>query len=239
MKKVFTILAIAGTLWSPVLAEEASGNLPPTKPVGIKLNQEVPLGGIIMWWGARSYVNQADMPNWQICNGDPVREGSPLLTIGIKNVPNLEGKFPRGAASNIVACPTVPEGAGQSTLKGLKTEETNLSVNQIPKHSHGVDAVVEQHTHDTQTDYIWGPGGGGGMRLIMNRCGQNGKWPLEAGKGGVGPMPMAGVPYSIVGKANLGVKEQSVGNDGGHSHPMPNMDIRPEYVNVYYLIRVK
>ncbi|MBK9205532.1 MAG: hypothetical protein IPL73_24535 [Candidatus Obscuribacter sp.] len=241
MKKLLAILAIAGTFWCPALAaEEVSGNLPETKPVGIKLNQEVPLGGIIMWWGARGYVNENDMPNWQICNGDPVRKGSPLLTIGILTVPNLEGKFARGAASNIAACPTVPDGAGQSTLKGLKTDEITLLQHQIPGHSHGVDEVVKQHTHDTQTDYIWGPGGGGGIRLIMERCGQNGKFPLHAGKGGVGPMPMGDVPYSIVGKANLGdAKELPGGGNGGHYHPLPNLDIRPEYVNVYYLIRVK
>jgi len=240
MKKLFAIFTISMLLTSAAKAAETSGNLPSNPPAGFLLNQEVPVGGIIMWWGARSYVNDTNMPNWQICNGEAVKPGSPLLALGITNVPNLEGKFAKGADSNITACPTVPQGAGRNTISGLLTKEVWLNTNQIPAHSHDVGNAIAKHSHDTQADYIFAPGGGGSRRLIMQKY-QDGRWPLAPGKGGVTPKPLAGITYSIVGPAKLGnVRETDARGGGqGHAHDVPDFDSRPEYANVFYLIRVK
>ncbi len=242
MKKILIAVALFGMSVSAVTAEEASGNLPATKPSNLRLNQEVPIGGIMMWWGARSYVNIHDMPNWQICNGDPVRPGSQLLSLGITNVPNLEDKFAKGAASTIVACPTVPQGAGKNVLSGLKTVGVPLSKEQLPSHFHDVSEAIQKHTHDTNTDYLWGPGGGGGLRMIMEPYADHtGRWPLHAGRGGKQPMPMGEVPYGLVGTTRLVGTDHISGSTGGGvplELPLPDLNIKPEYVNVFYLIRV-
>ncbi|NOT29181.1 MAG: hypothetical protein HOP15_01895 [Planctomycetes bacterium] len=111
---------------------------------------EVPIGGIILWWG-----RAADIPaGFEACDGTVVTTKNAVLR-GAK--PNLESKFPRGAANYRNFVPQAFAGGGSDAL-AIDEDAVKVSVDphkltdaQLPAHDHTVGPLTHgdlfDHSH--------------------------------------------------------------------------------------------
>lgn len=111
--------------------------VPRTQGTSATAATEVPIGGIILWWG-----RAADIPEgFEVCDGTSVTTKGAVLR-GAK--PNLESKFPRGAAAFRNFVPLAFTGGGTDTIDlgsgavGASIEDHLLTANQLPSHQHAV-----------------------------------------------------------------------------------------------------
>ena len=105
------------------------------EPAQVPSPVEVPIGGIILWWGRASEIPDGFEP----CDGQSVTTRDAVLR-GTK--PNLQNKFPRGAADYRTFVPQAYAGGGSDTIvldeNSLKLDahKFTLKETQLPAHDH-------------------------------------------------------------------------------------------------------
>lgn len=106
----------------------------------------VPIGGIIMWWGALATIPQ----NFELCDGGAPAAGAVLT--GLK--PDLRGRFPRGASTGVANVTNNPGGSGGA-------DSLNLA------HTHSSGTYVAR---------ILGPANAGGGQSIWHQLAATDAW---------------------------------------------------------------
>ena len=110
----------------------------PSNTGGVSTN--IPVGGILMWYGQASSLPAG----FELCDGSPITTTGALLS-GVK--PDFRGRFPRGATSE---APGSLGGANEVSIPATTSQETALSVAQLPMHNHGIGShshSIESHLH--------------------------------------------------------------------------------------------
>jgi hypothetical protein len=102
---------------------------------------EVPVGGVIMWWGL-----EKDVPaGFEVCDGRvPVTPGAILE--GRK--PDLRGRFPMGAPDEYKFRPWEDNTGGSDSVEG---QTAPASIDKPPPHEHPLSQhshSIKDHTHD-------------------------------------------------------------------------------------------
>lgn len=119
------------------------------RPPAAVVVPEIPIGGIILWWG-----RAADIPyGFEACDGTVVGTKGAVIT-GLK--PNLENKFPRGAPEHRTFVPQAFSGGGDDTLRFGRQKVTlniaphgfALNTAQLPTHSHAIPEQAHRVTED-------------------------------------------------------------------------------------------
>lgn len=155
----------------------------------------VPIGAVVSWWG-----NSGSTPNgWQLCDGSTVTDTqSPLKGLVL---PDLRDRFVRGATGNVRAS---AQTGGQ--------DQITLSVDQMPRHSHGV--IDPGHSHAINGIPGWGAGPqNAGLARTDGNSPQN-AWAMS------------------ISSATTGISISEAG--GGNA-----VAIVPRFVGLVYIIRVK
>ena len=120
------------------------------------LATEVPIGGIILWWGTAAEIPEG----YEACDGTVVKTKDAVLR-GAK--PNLESKFPRGAPAYRSFAPQAFAGGGSDTIVldkntvqlGIDPHDFKLTVEQLSRHKHDIPRLthtVDDHRHTSQGD---------------------------------------------------------------------------------------
>ena len=178
----------------------------------IKLQiNKVPIGGIILWWGDWNRKNSRPI-GYELCDGSSVNtEDSPILG---QRKPDMHGRYPKGAAkehSNVLSNYL----GGSDTIPQINTNETILTIDQIPAHTHGI--TDNGHSH-------------------IRKFGRMGH-----GDGGLIPGSRADAgfndSYSNVSQ-KTGIKVNNTGGSKGHLHSIPAQKINPPYIELHFLMRV-
>ncbi len=178
----------------------------------------VPVGGVIMWWGA---LNQIPA-NYEICNGEaPTTPGAVLPG----NKPDLRDRFVKGAPNTATDVKTTPVAGGSHSIAGSTTGGTALSAAQMPSHQHRVSLFTSangQHSHT----YAIGPGDAGSRNKAADG---------DQGPNGFRPStdPAGEHAHLVVGDTAL------AGSGQPHSHTFPAFDNRPAFLEMFFIIRVK
>lgn len=163
---------------------------------------------------------QPDSDAWKICNGQSLlKQAYPRLydVIGGKfgetsihfNLPDLRGRFVMGA----------PDGQALGDMAG--TSEVNLTVDQMPRHSHTFTG--DPHTHD-----IDDPGHSHNAAEVSNDS-------AEA----FSSSPEAGAYSGNSGQSETGIsiQEATVGGTIGQAGGNKPIDITPPFMGVNWLVR--
>jgi hypothetical protein len=176
----------------------------------VDVHVQVPVGGIILWWGAA-----ADIPEgFEACDGKAVVTKDAVLR---GNKPDLENKFARGAPDWRRFIPQAYKGGGGDTFtldsvaKGLEIEEHALTSKHLPKHHHAAGPLAHSvttldHTH---------PGGAHTHELsnvVSSVSIDDTEWIVPVSKGTAGAKEVA---------ASLAVNDTSTDETGGVTKTNP------------------
>ncbi len=183
-----------------------------------------PVGAIVAYWGTTNDL--ANLKGWELCDGTPVStQGSPLINM---NKPNLVEHFVMGcSASQEPRSQPITGGTNRLSSRSQgNSGAVALSVAQMPSHS---------HPHQHKIAVI---GSSGDSYL-----GDHPEQAIYTGgqRGGDSKYALASVPAT----PNAGpTSTDSTGAGGGqpHTHSLPDLpeqDIRPAFVALYYIMRVK
>lgn len=194
---------------------------------------EVPVGGIILWWGPA-----ADIPEgFEACDGTIVTTRNAVLR-GAK--PNLQSKFPRGAANYRTFVPQAYAGGGSDEL-ALSIEDHVLTKDQLPAHAHKVGPLAHvvsiggkpqgnslSHSHPLTLQTT---GGSSPQTSALVAQEATTDYPLttESSGGTLLDHP----PTSTTSEGRSGPISLK------HKLTQSKLDNRPAYVEVVFLIRVK
>jgi hypothetical protein len=212
------------TLPTTTAAERANPANWKLKEQNVPAGISVPVGGVIMWWGASGAVPAG----FEICNG-----GAPV-TAGalIASKPDLRDKFVKGAGAAATNVAAANVSGGTHTVAQRDTAGTAISQAQLPNyvlpHTLGT-AAAGNHSHtisDARNDAEDDDSGDGGK--------------LASGQGqGLRPFPTlitddaGNHTHAITGSITSG------GGGQAHVHAIPAHDNRPAFLELFYIIRVK
>lgn len=186
---------------------------------------DVPVGGVIIWWGEKESLPE----HFQLCNGDTAKTKDKKSFLYGKPVPNLVNRFAKGAREELNNVMGVAPG-GSNSLPARATEQHVLTESEIPAHSHNVNDPG--HQHPNTRDWLFTHGGGGTRVLDRMATRGSGGRPNERDDG---YFLMDILP--ITGPSTTHVTIANAGGGLGHAHMIPTQDNRPEYVEVFYIIR--
>jgi microcystin-dependent protein len=171
-------------------------------------NGIVPIGGVVIWTDAAADGRPANIPaNFRLCDGTVVNDSSSPLH-GV-TLPNLSGRFLVGVGR------TGPGETEYSMRQAGGVEREAITLDQMPRHSHGGSRTTSggEHGHQYrgQWDQIDGDGSGGPPGFVLKDKYHDTEW------GGTHSHDLAITP------------------EGGG---MP-FDKRPPFVAVAYIMRIK
>lgn len=187
-----------------------------------------PIGSVLPFWGSRTEVLALD--GWELCNGDPIADKrSPLLG---RPKPDMSQRFIMGVTDADNTWSPVIEGGSnrieeRNQGNGGRTAGHALSVAEMPAHSHPHKHYVAR-TGDSGR-YLGDRQNHQSTIATHGESGQDSKYSLT----------------TIDGTAHAGVTNIDRTEAGGgrsHSHalpPIPWHDNRPQFVGMYYIIRVR
>ena len=187
-------------------------------------NGSSPVGAVIMWWGTKASIPSG----WELCDGAaPTTLGATLP--GSK--PDLQDRFPKGATAAATDVKTAPVTGGNPNASAL-----NLSHQHDMTHVHGSSGLraligrnftVPNSTNDGQLSYI--PRGGAYTDFSVG-------WRSWG----------AATFVQSSGSANATFTGAAVdGNTDGASTSVTGsgltapIDVRPKFLEMFYIIRVK
>jgi hypothetical protein len=219
---------------------------------GAALNYPVPIGAIVMWYGA-----VADIPTgWAICNGSIHSR-----TDGAGNIttPNLSGRFIRGATSDTFQNTEGGKDSKQYTVSlngdhthsnpntsaagdhdhGGSTLNHTLTIAQIPWHDHGggwhnhnVKYVDEANTPGIYGSWIVGDGAVSSSPPLQNEASYGPSEQVIDGQGGGG-----GHSHGIAGSGDHTHTIGNTGTGGAHNHTV-TVDHLPTYRNMIWIMKI-
>ena len=196
-----------------VYANEAGTSRDSQKFAGYLLGQlpgAMPVGTVVMWWG-----HEGSIPaGWELCNGSPPAIQGALLT---GNKPNLVNRFPKGSDGTTANVQAANRTGGQHSIPQRMTGGTAITIAQMPNHTH----TDSGHSHGTSR--ADGTQGGAGL-LIQTPAG-----PGDKVRNAIDIISVN------TGFANI----QPTGGNQPHDHTIPGHDNQPEYLEVFFIIRVK
>lgn len=219
---------IGSASWNAVVANAAAAQAEwKLKDTVVPANVAVPVGGVIMWWGSLSQIPDG----FELCDGAAPAPGS-LLT-GVK--PDLRDKFVKGATSGATDVKQNPVTGGRHATQVSRTGLTELTRSQLPNYTlpHNLGtAAAGAHRHNIES------GDGPNNRAAPTDEGKDGYFaggdadnheafrPLRTTENG-------SHTHAITGTISLG------GSGQGHDHVIPSHDNRPEFLELFYIIRVR
>ena len=190
-----------------------------------QLPSNVPVGGVIMWWGATANIPSG----FELCDGGAPTTAGALLS---GNKPDLRDRFVKGATNGAANVQAAAVTGGTNTFAGNLTGGTALTLDQIPAHTHGINDPG--HTHGVtdpghrHTDDFWANGAslpaGTINYKILNQLN-----PYNTGFSTTG--------ISIQSRAT-GITLQNSGGGNSHTHTIPTEN-RPAFLELLFIIRVK
>ena len=189
-------------------------------PAGVS----VPVGGVIMWWGASTAVPAG----FELCTGGaPTTAGALIST-----KPDLRDRFVKGATAAATNVLTANVAGGSNSTAANTTGPTALSQSQLPSytlpHTLGT-ATAGNHSHTISNNR---------NQAEDDDTGDNGKVATGQGEG-LRAFPTlfsddAGShQHAITGSITSG------GGGQAHTHTIPVEDNRPAFLEMFYIIRVK
>jgi len=206
-----------------------------------------PIGSIVIWSGAVTSVPTG----WLLCNGSAVSRTTYSSLFSVTgttfgagngtttfNIPNLMDRFVVGAGSAYAQNTT----GGTSTHNHTgNTDGTQLSLTQIPSHSHGMDNQGS-HQHYVINGSVMGGGIGSDLPSGSNYIAQ--RW-TSSGNDNFRYQLKASGSGADRGLTNVsGGHTHTIYNSGGsggttvaHSHPIQSASNLPPYIALGYIIR--
>ena len=159
-------------------------------------DKHFPLGTILPWdpvirdsKGMDTRQRRAIPKGWKVCDG-------------VNGTPDLRNLFLMGASSS---ADTGKKG-GIETISNLKTEDHELTINQMPSHRHNITGNMDGHK-----GLDWGPG-----KVIV---------PTVSGH--------------IQPQAKKYLNKWNSGKGKPHSHKIKDLENRPPYYSVLYIIKLE
>lgn len=194
------------------------------KEVNVPAGVSVPVGGVIMWWGATAGIPAG----FELCSGGAPTTAGALIA----SKPDLRDKFVKGAGAAATNVATANLSGGTHTVAQRDTGGTAINQAQLPSyvlpHSLGI-ANGGNHSHTISNAR---------NSAEDDDSGDNGK--LASGQGeGLRGFPTlfsddAGLhSHTITGQITSG------GSGQAHVHTIPAHDNRPLFLELFYIIRVK
>jgi hypothetical protein len=199
---------------------------------------------------------------FELCDGSPITTTGALLS-GVK--PDFRGRFPRGATSE---APGSLGGANEVSIPATTSQETALSVAQLPMHNHGIGShshSIESHLHTASVNdsghvHDIKIKEGDGDTISQDSTNKpDGPYVDTAGQWQGGQtywhatttkdpshLGTTGITVSVGNSGVLYTNPASgttdiIGSGHGHSHGIPARQITavPAYAAVHFIIRVK
>ena len=215
----------------------------------------VPIGGILIWWGTFQ-----DIPaGFEACDGrTPHTEGAVFR----ERKPDLQKMFVKGADDMRAFVPRSNKGGGSPQIS-IRVDPHQLQLDEIPghthslanhthaiaPHNHGVDPppqAIAGHAHALGDRVAVDVGGGTTTNVVSATLGSatTGSTnlsvdiaPLNTGNNSAGLVTQ---PPSVANTGSTGGMAPA-GAARGHTHTLSSnvLDLRPPYLDVLYIIRVK
>lgn len=192
--------------------------------VNVPSNVAVPVGGVIMWWGAANAIPAG----FEICNGGtPTTQGAL-----ISSKPDLRDRFVKGKSnsSGNVSSPVVA--GGLHTTPDTATFGTALTQSQLPAISVPAGQLTAlsagAHSHrvfQDDNDAVQTDSGDGSITTGGGTRDRNVPTFTTTTDGAH--------THQVTGTIN------SSGSGQTHTHIVPSHDNRPAFVEMFYIIRVK
>lgn len=207
-----------------VQADRANPTKWTLKEQNIPAGVSVPVGGVIMWWGA----SNALPAGFELCNGGIPTTSGALIS----SKPDLRDRFVKGATAAATNVQTANVAGGTNTTAAGTTGGTAITQGQLPAYTlpHSLaTASAGNHSHTISNNR---------NRSEDDDDGDNGQ--LASGQGdGLRNFPTlysddAGAhTHTITGSITSG------GSNQAHTHTIPAEDNRPAFLEMFYIIRVK
>lgn len=240
-------VALAAALLAPLAPESAAKQEPPAL-VG------VPIGGILLWWGRYDEIPEG----FEACDG---RQPNTRDAVFRDRKPDFQRRFPKGADDMRSFVPQNYAGGGNAQLS-FEVDAHELTLEEIPGHTHGLQDHVHPiapHTHDvdpaplpltghdhTLGDSVTVSAAASGTDVVgtSGTANSTGSTPLTV------DIPTATTTANTAGLTTLASSIKETGRAGGqkpkfqakgHTHAISTTppDLRPPYLDVIYIIRVK
>ena len=204
----------------------------------------VPKGGIIMWSGATNAIPEG----WRLCKNG-------VGEVNGVTVPNLSNKFII-ASSNSTGTPTTTilgtgatsTGGSNTHNHGGNTQNTTLTLSQIPAHDHIPDTMQGRFRHLTAWVHpsLDGATGGSGTNTntiygnLVDGVGNTGT-SFDDNAGGEGAeiisqIAFPGPPNGISSISNMAIKSE--GGNAAHKHVIDAASNIPQFYALAYIIYV-
>lgn len=222
---------VGAAKWSDLFTMSTSSQTDRADPTKWKLKEQnvpagvsVPVGGVIMWWGAFT-----SMPaGFEICNGGA--PGTPGALISTK--PDLRDKFVKGAVgiSGNVATSNIT--GGTNAIAATITGGTALSQGQLPQ-INVVSGDLTALTAGAHSHRVYeGPNDGGDSDGGDNGGAATGD-SFDRNIPTVTTTTDGAHTHAVTGAINRSGSGQT------HAHTIPAQDNRPAFLEMFYIIRVK
>jgi hypothetical protein len=215
----------------------------------------VPIGGILMWWGAYDDIPEG----YEACDG---RNPTTKDALFRDRKPDLQNRFAKGADDMRTFVPQAFKSGGSSRVD-FKVDPHELTLEEVPGHTHSLlehvhpldrhDHAVDPrplplaaHTHTIGDVVEVVPATSDGVSVISasGTDSTTGSTPLTVD---VPSLTTAKNTDGVVAKASTtkdtgragGEKPQFKAKPHGHTLSSSTSDMRPPFLDVLYIIRVK
>jgi hypothetical protein len=207
----------------------------------------MPLGAVIIWTGSLNPFHATSNPtgvppDWELADGGTVALNPPKAMSGVQK-PDLRDRFVLGADQAMHASVQLngTHEGGANTLSGLRTSLVTMTEADMPDHTHDQDLGTTQNTHTHDDGQLLDDRSKCTTGRTLNGDDNDPAQYIGLGRAN-SPLPCPNLGDGLgSGLHNHDLSGEILENEStarAHDHGFADMDNRPAFTEVYFIIRV-